>query len=519
MVSLRVFGSNGGGDFSWLINAINFAMQNNIPILNFSGSSNHDSNGNDGALRTAIMNYPGLFICAAGNSDYNNDEKKTFIWDYEWPAYPASWQLDNLISVGSSTLNDGKSSFSNYGKNTIELFALGEQVLSTYPLAKCQSSSSCQNPPYNVHYTNGYHFMDGTSMATPFVAGVAALVKSKYPNLNTQSIRSAILMGVDKVSALSNYCVTGGRLNAYNALTIASNTWSQPIFSSNTNGYGTVSASGSHGNEVPWRAFNGTMNGGSLGNGDQWSVNANSGWLQLRLNSYIVVHAIEFYNGCSTGSNRTKAAKFTGRGGAALGGSFTAPNHDLGRIVVQVNSVLTNVIQLNASSSYGNFVNASAIVIHATVPASQPPPQTWSQPTWSSNSNSHGLISASGTYSSEHPWKAYNGTMNGGSGGNGDNWSVNAKTGWLELKLDYPIYVQSIEFWGNSSGGSNRTKGAYFAGAGGVWLGGSFELANQNQAYKNINVGGYWTNIICLNITSSYGTYVGASKIIIHGAV
>ncbi|MCL2587049.1 MAG: hypothetical protein FWE31_02300 [Firmicutes bacterium] len=142
----------------------------------------------------------------------------------------------------------------------------------------------------------------------------------------------------------------------------------------------------------------------------------------------------------------------------------------------------------------------------------------WNQPVWSSPTLAgHGMVTASGTYRNEHPWRAFNGTMNGGSGGNGDNWSVNAQTGYLELRLNYFIIIHSIELWGNTSGGNNRTRGAHFTtGLNGAPLGTPFELANQNHAHRFVQVGEVRTNVIRLNITSSYGHWVGASLIRIH---
>ena len=106
--------------------------------------------------------------------------------------------------------------------------------------------------------------------------------------------------------------------------------------------------------------------------------------------------------------------------------------------------------------------------------------------------------------------------MLGGGGGTADVWTAKATSGWLELTLNYPVYIQSIEIWGGVSTASHRTKGAYFTGAGGVALGSSFVLANVNFAYYNVNVGGVWTSVIRLNITSSYGSYISASLIKIH---
>ncbi|MCL2587335.1 MAG: hypothetical protein FWE31_03810, partial [Firmicutes bacterium] len=185
----------------------------------------------------------------------------------------------------------------------------------------------------------------------------------------------------------------------------------------------------------------------------------------------------------------------------------------LARTVIPVPRVRTRIVRLNITSSWGNYIGANEIVIHATT-------DRWTQPTFTSPTNTHGTVSASGTYRNEHPWRAFNGTMSGGSGGNGDNWSVNQRTGYLELQLNYYITIHSIELWGNTSAGNNRTREGHFtAGLNGVLLGEPFELANHNQAYHHVHVGGIRTNVIRLNITSSFGNWVGVSLIRIHALV
>ena len=90
---------------------------------------------------------------------------------------------------------------SNYGIVSVDLAAPGADIYSTY---------TADDKPY-VSKT-------GTSMATPYVTGVAALIQSKYTNISTKATKKAILDGVDKSSYWSKYVKTGGRLNAYNAL-------------------------------------------------------------------------------------------------------------------------------------------------------------------------------------------------------------------------------------------------------------------------------------------------------------
>jgi hypothetical protein len=136
----------------------------------------------------------------------------------------------------------------------------------------------------------------------------------------------------------------------------------------------------------------------------------------------------------------------------------------------------------------------------------------WPQPVFLSNSNEHGTITASGMYSYDNPWEAFNHQLYG----DGDEWSVNATSGWIELKLNSPIYVESLTVFNITSFLWHHTKNAYFTGTNGVALGAGFTMNNTNQSRTDIYVGGVWTDTIRMNITSSYGAYVGASLIVIN---
>ena len=174
LVSLRVFDSNGYGYLSDVKRAIDFATNENIPILNYSGGSSSDHNG----CKKAIENYPGLFVCAAGNDNQDNDSHGYF---------PGNYNFDNLISVGAININgnrptslqwqvdeNGKPQGSNYGATTVDIFAPGDTIVSTVPTSV---------------YSKGYVRYEGTSMATPHVTGVAALMLSINPNLTPQQIK------------------------------------------------------------------------------------------------------------------------------------------------------------------------------------------------------------------------------------------------------------------------------------------------------------------------------------------
>lgn len=171
------------------IEAISYATSNNIPIINFSRGSRENSF----AFKQAIVNYPGLFVCAAGNHIGDIDEN---------PYYPSSFNCANIISVANSNSSDEIYSTSNFGKTIVHLAAPGTAILSTVP-------------------DGVYETKTGTSMAAPHVAGVAALIYSIRPDLTATEVKSLILNNVDKVDALSDKCITGGRLNAYKAVRAA----------------------------------------------------------------------------------------------------------------------------------------------------------------------------------------------------------------------------------------------------------------------------------------------------------
>ena len=182
-----------------VIDAITYAVNNHIPILNFSWGGFSDSFG----FKNAIDSYTGLFVCSAGNNDKNIN------LGYN-PRYPASWVLDNKLTVGAIKsngqrptvadwgYNDGKPQGSNYGSTTVDLFAPGDGIYSTVP-------------------GGGYASRPGTSMAAPHVAGVAALVYSLHPYMTGAQLKTVLRNSVSPLSE-PDLCITNGRLNAYNAV-------------------------------------------------------------------------------------------------------------------------------------------------------------------------------------------------------------------------------------------------------------------------------------------------------------
>lgn len=152
-----------------------------------------------------------LLVCIAGNEGFNLDFSKI---------YPAAYQLPNQIVVGASDYNDEMwhppfNPFhinSGFGKNTVDLAAPGVSVLTTAARGNCSLCSRSDDP------ADWYSKADGTSVSAALVSGVAALVKSKYPGDNAILLKRRILAGVDVLSSLDPYVITGGRLNAAGAL-------------------------------------------------------------------------------------------------------------------------------------------------------------------------------------------------------------------------------------------------------------------------------------------------------------
>ena len=152
--------------------------------------------GSSQAERDAIAAFPGvLFVAAAGNGGDDgigddNDQSGSF---------PCAYELPNLLCVAASDNNDGMAEFSNFGATSVDLAAPGVNIASTWPGA-------------------GYSWSDGTSMATPHVAGAAALLWAAAPEASVADVRSALLSGVDATQAFSGRTATGGRLNVLRSL-------------------------------------------------------------------------------------------------------------------------------------------------------------------------------------------------------------------------------------------------------------------------------------------------------------
>lgn len=202
--------------------AIKYAVDNGAKVINmsFGKSFSPEKKWVDEAVKYAESKDV-LLVHAAGNEMHNIDSIDNFpnadLISYKTIA-------DNFISVGASSdehVTPGKTiaDFSNYGHATVDVFAPGVKIYSTLPGG------------------DQYGFLSGTSMAAPVVTGIAALIRTYYPALSAKQVKyvidksaehlvdpseSVTIPGTDKQAPMSELCSTGGFVNAYAALQLAS---------------------------------------------------------------------------------------------------------------------------------------------------------------------------------------------------------------------------------------------------------------------------------------------------------
>lgn len=192
VMPLQALDSSGSGTLDDVASAFAYAGQHNIPIVNASLGGPSSSQ----TLEQAVADYPNtLYVVAAGNNGTNNDDPSTSF-------YPCDLPEANLICVGASDQNDQPAYFSDYGASSVDLFAPGVDILSTW-------------------LSSGYAYDSGTSMATPMVTGTLALMLARNPSLTAAELKSDLLASVDQAPQMAGLSVSGGLLDAAAAVAMA----------------------------------------------------------------------------------------------------------------------------------------------------------------------------------------------------------------------------------------------------------------------------------------------------------
>ncbi len=187
IMALKFLSGSGGGTLEDALKAIDYATKMGVDVM----SNSWGGGGASATLKAAIERAEKagiLFVAAAGNDRSNNDKN---------PSYPANYEVPNVISVAAVDRRGKLASFSNYGKKSVHIGAPGVEILSTA--------------------RSGYKSLNGTSMATPHVSGVAALMLAADSSLSYQQLKSRLLRTSVPLAGLRSK-VSHGFLNAFNAL-------------------------------------------------------------------------------------------------------------------------------------------------------------------------------------------------------------------------------------------------------------------------------------------------------------
>lgn len=208
IMSLRFISGDGSGTTAGAVKSIRYAVDNGAKVLSNSwGAEGEDPSepAENKALRDAIVYAQEkgvLFVAAAGNGrqgiGFNNDNDKA-------PAIPASYDFENIISVAALDSNNQLGRFSNWGFKTVDIGAPGVNVYSTM-VGNRYSNYVTNSSIFNVTW-------DGTSMATPHVAGAAALYWSLHPTKTWSEVKTAILTSAKKIPSLSRKVSSEGKLD------------------------------------------------------------------------------------------------------------------------------------------------------------------------------------------------------------------------------------------------------------------------------------------------------------------
>lgn len=190
LMALKFLSASGSGSLAGAVKAIDYATENGAHLTNNSWGGGGFSQALYDSIERAQQKGK-LFVAASGNESRNNDVS---------PGYPASYDLDNIISVAAVDRTGNLAQFSNYGEISVDVGAPGVEVMSSIVGGQ-------------------YKEYRGTSMASPHVAGIAALILSDKPNMSWQEVRDRIIKTAKPLESLAGKTVSGGLADAYLAMT------------------------------------------------------------------------------------------------------------------------------------------------------------------------------------------------------------------------------------------------------------------------------------------------------------
>jgi subtilisin family serine protease len=186
LMAVKIFSDKGESTSASVLRGLLYANKMGADITSNSWGGGPPSE----AVKEAFASSQALHVVAAGNDKMDNDTV-----DH----YPANYEVENMIVVAATDRRDRRASFSQWGATKVDLSAPGKDIWSTVPRGSYASYS-------------------GTSMATPHVSGVAALIASAHPEADATEIKDRLIYGSDLVSQLTDISVSDGRVNAASSL-------------------------------------------------------------------------------------------------------------------------------------------------------------------------------------------------------------------------------------------------------------------------------------------------------------
>lgn len=204
LIAVKVLAASGSGSYAAVTAGIGYATDRDADVISLSLGGGSPDSGMLSALRAASS--AGIFISmAAGNANSNNNST---------PTYPSQYAIDSQINSAVSVLaldsSGNRASYSNYGSTSVHIGAPGSGIWSTIPLSK----------DINDGVADGYASFSGTSMATPHVAGLAALLKAANPALTGAQIKDCIINSGESNSALAGVIISGKEIDAASAMSL-----------------------------------------------------------------------------------------------------------------------------------------------------------------------------------------------------------------------------------------------------------------------------------------------------------
>ena len=196
IMAIRYYSDSASGavNLANTVKAIHYAIDNGADIINYSGGGSESSSAERKAIERAESK--GILLVAAAGNDFRNTDLPGAQY------YPAAYGLSNIIGVANTNIRNQLNPTSNWGPQHTHIAAPGDNIFSTFPNGK-------------------YGYLTGTSQATAFVSGAAALVLSENSSLSPKEVRDVLMRSADTLDTLKNKVASSGRLNAFKAVKTA----------------------------------------------------------------------------------------------------------------------------------------------------------------------------------------------------------------------------------------------------------------------------------------------------------